>query len=126
MYVPLNRPDAGYEQTKTFARTVAELLEQSDPELVVSRMTKSRRAGKVLIDWSQNDARKTTVCVYSLRAIEGPGASTPVTWDEVSGALAEGDPARLAFTPRQVLKRIDRLGDLFAGVLSLVQSLPDP
>ena len=99
VYVPLNRPDADYQRTKTFARTVAELLEQSDPELVVSRMTKSRRAGKVLIDWSQNDARKTTVCVYSLRAIEGPGASTPVTWDEVSGALDEVDPARLAFTP---------------------------
>ncbi|HTY97284.1 MAG TPA: DNA ligase D [Solirubrobacteraceae bacterium] len=126
VYVPLNRPDAGYRQTKTFARTVAELLEQSDPELVVSRMTKSRRAGKVLIDWSQNDARKTTVCAYSLRAVEGPGISTPVSWEEVSAALDGGDPARLAFTPAQVLERIAATGDLFAGVLSLVQSLPDP
>ena len=100
VYVPLNRPEATYQLTKAFARTVAELLEQSEPELVVSRMTKSRRAGKVLIDWSQNDARKTTVCVYSLRAIEQPAASTPLEWDEVSGALDSGDPARLVVHAR--------------------------
>ncbi len=124
VYVPLNEPGATYEQTKTFARTVAELLEQSEPELVVSRMTKSRRTGKVLIDWSQNDARKTTVCVYSLRATGRPGVSTPLQWGEVSDALDSGDPARLAFTPEQVLERVARLGDLFAEVLSLVQALP--
>ena len=87
-------------------------------------MTKSRRAGKVLIDWSQNDARKTTVCVYSLRAVERPSVSTPLEWDEVSAALDSRDPARLSFTPEQVLERIGRLGDLFADVLSLVQELP--
>jgi len=125
VYVPINRPDASYQQTKAFARTVAELLEQSEPDLVVSRMTKSRRAGKVLIDWSQNDARKTTVCVYSMRATERPGVSTPLEWGEVSGALDSGEAARLAFTPEQVLERIGRLGDLFAEVLSLVQALPD-
>ena len=125
VYVPLNRPDVTYGETKAFARTVAELLEQSEPDLVVSRMTKSRRPGKVLIDWSQNDARKTTVCVYSLRATERPSVSTPVQWEEVSGALDSRDPARLAFTPGQVLERVGRLGDLFAGALSLVQTLPD-
>ena len=124
VYVPLNRPDATYEQTKAFARTVAELLEQSEPELVVSRMTKSRRAGKVLIDWSQNDARKTTVSVYSLRAVERPSVSTPLEWEEVSAALDSRDPGSLAFTPEQVLARIGKHGDLFAGVLSLVQELP--
>ena len=125
VYVPLNRPEASYEQTKTFARTVAELLEQSDPGLVVSRMTKTRRAGKVLIDWSQNDARKTTVCVYSLRATGRPGVSTPLEWDEVSAALDGGEPERLAFAPEQVLERVARHGDLFAEVLSVVQALPD-
>ncbi|HUH81547.1 MAG TPA: DNA ligase D [Solirubrobacteraceae bacterium] len=125
VYVPLNHPQATYRQTKTFARTLAELLEQSEPDLVVSRMTKSRRAGKVLIDWSQNDARKTTVCVYSMRATERPGVSTPLEWEEVSAALDGGDPGRLAFTPEQALERIGRFGDLFADVLSLVQSLPD-
>jgi len=70
VYVPLNVPDVTFEQTKPFARAVAELFEQTEPDLVVSRMTKARRTGKVLIDWSQNDSNKTTVCVYSLRATE--------------------------------------------------------
>ncbi len=82
VYVPLNtRTD--YRATKPFARRVAELLEQRMPELVVSRMTKRLRPGKVLVDWSQNDAHKTTVTVYSLRARERPTVSTPVTWEEV-------------------------------------------
>ncbi len=71
VYVPLNTP-VGYAQTKGFARAVAELLEKTHPQRVVSRMRKDLRAGKVLVDWSQNDARKTTVCVYSLRARERP------------------------------------------------------
>jgi bifunctional non-homologous end joining protein LigD len=124
VYVPLNDPHVSYEQTKTFARTVAELLEQSEPSLVVSRMTKTRRTGKVLIDWSQNDARKTTVCVYSLRATERPAASTPLEWEEVAKAFDSGDPARLAFGPAEVRERVERQGDLFAAVLSLVQTLP--
>ena len=72
VYVPLNREGVTYEHTKPFAKTVAELLEQAEPDLVVSRMTRARRTGKVLIDWSQNDAKKTTVCAYSLRASERP------------------------------------------------------
>jgi bifunctional non-homologous end joining protein LigD len=124
VYVPLNDPNVGYGQTKTFARTVAELLERAEPSLVVSRMTKARRTGKVLIDWSQNDARKTTVCVYSLRPTESPAASTPLEWGEVSRALDDGDPARLAFAPAEVRERVEQNGDLFAPVLSLSQALP--
>ena len=52
-------------------------------------MSKSRRAGKVFVDWSQNDRHKTTVNVYSLRAMERPTVSTPLTWDEVSD-IADG------------------------------------
>ena len=85
VYVPLNTA-ATYEQTKPFARAVAELLEKQHPELVVSRMAKELRPGKVLIDWSQNDEHKTTVCVYSLRARERPTISTPLTWEEVERA----------------------------------------
>ena len=72
-----------YEQTKPFARRIAELLEQRLPELVVSRMTKRLREGKVLVDWSQNDDHKTTVTVYSVRARERPTVSAPVSWEEV-------------------------------------------
>jgi bifunctional non-homologous end joining protein LigD len=124
VYIPLNSPDVGYEQTKPFAKAVAELLESSQPELVVSRMTKTRRTGKVLIDWSQNDAKKTTVCAYSLRATERPTVSTPLDWDEVRATRDSKDPASLAFDAVQVLDRVTARGDLFAPVLSLVQKLP--
>ncbi len=123
VYVPLNGP-VGYEQTKPFARRVAELLEQRLPELVVSRMTKKLRPGKVLVDWSQNDAHKTTVNVYSVRAREQPTVSTPVSWDEVQSAHQSRDAERLAFDTDQVLERVEQQGDLFAPVLSTVQSLP--
>jgi bifunctional non-homologous end joining protein LigD len=124
VYVPLNSPSVSFEQTKPLARAVAELFEQSEPDLVVSRMTKARRTGKVLIDWSQNDRNKTTVCVYSLRATERPTASTPVEWDEVRTALAKRDPSLLSFEAATVLERVAERGDLFAPVLSLVQKLP--
>jgi len=88
-------------------------------------MTKARRTGRVLIDWSQNDAKKTTVCVYSLRAVERPTASTPLDWDEVRAARDSEDGASLAFEADQVLERVAERGDLFAPVLSLVQTLPD-
>ena len=124
VYVPLNSAAVTYERTKPLAKAVAELLEGAEPELVVSRMTKARRTGKVLIDWSQNDAKKTTVCVYSLRATERPTASTPLDWAEVRAARDSGDPASLAFEAAQVLERVAERGDLFAPVLSLVQELP--
>jgi bifunctional non-homologous end joining protein LigD len=124
VYIPLNAPDVGCEQTKPFAKAVAELLESSQPELVVSRMTKTRRTGKVLIDWSQNDAKKTTVCAYSLRATERPTVSTPLDWDEVRATRDSKDPASLAFHAAQVLERVTARGDLFAPVLSLEQKLP--
>jgi bifunctional non-homologous end joining protein LigD len=124
VYLPLNDESATYERTKPFAKTVAELLESSEPDLVVSRMTKARRAGRVLIDWSQNDAKKTTVCAYSLRASERPTVSTPLDWHEVRAVDASGDPAGLAFEATQVLERVAERGDLFAPVRSLVQELP--
>jgi bifunctional non-homologous end joining protein LigD len=124
VYLPLNTRDVTYAQTKPFAKTVAELLEAEEPELVVSRMTKARRAGRVLIDWSQNDRRKTTVCAYSLRAAERPTVSTPVRWEEVRATLESGDPAALLFEAPAVLERAAEHGDLMAPVLSLVQELP--
>lgn len=127
VYVPLNDDDATYEGpggTKTFAKAVAELLEQSEPGLVVSRMTKSLRTGKIFVDWSQNDDIKTTVNVYSLRAKDRPTVSTPVTWDEVRACHESQDPEDLVFTADQVIERVRRDGDLFAPVLSLRQQLP--
>src|SRR5262249_55115201 len=115
VYVPLNS-DVGYEQTKGFARAVAETLEAAEPKLVTSRMTKSVRKGRVFIDWSQNDAHKTTVNVYSPRAMERPTVSTPLRWDEVRAC---DDPDALSFDTHDVLARVQQHGDLFAPVLSL-------
>nr|WP_218039623.1 non-homologous end-joining DNA ligase [Dendrosporobacter quercicolus] len=125
VYLPLNTP-ADYDQTKTFARKIALLLEQSYPEYVVSNMRKSLRTGKVFVDWSQNDDHKTTVCVYSLRARELPTVSTPVSWQEVEAALAKRDPDLLVFNAQQVLERVAADGDLFAPVLTVRQKLPKP
>jgi bifunctional non-homologous end joining protein LigD len=124
LYVPLNT-DVTYEQTKPFARAVAETLEGRFGDRVVSRMTKSERPGRVLVDWSQNDRHKTTVCVYSLRAKERPTVSTPLEWEEVEAALAAGDPERLVFDHAAVLERIEAKGDLFAPLLSERQSFPE-
>jgi bifunctional non-homologous end joining protein LigD len=124
VYVPLNVEDIDFAATKTFSKAVAELFEQNEPERVVSRQTRARRGGKVLIDWSQNDRNKTTVCVYSLRARPRPTVSTPLDWEEVRAALDQRDPALLTFEAPQVLERVAEHGDLFAPVLSMVQELP--
>lgn len=122
VYVPLNTA-VSYEETKVLARAVAELLEREHPDLVVSNMRKSLRKERVLIDWSQNDRHKTTVCVYSLRASREPSVSTPLTWDEVQLG-AESGADSLSFGPGEVLSRLRKQGDLFAEVLNLEQDLP--
>ena len=124
VYVPLNAPGATYELTKGFSKAVAETLEAAEPDLVVSRMAKSLRAGKIFIDYSQNDEHKTTVCVYSLRARDRPTVSTPITWDEVRACHISGNPQQLVFEASQVIERVAEHGDLFAPVLSLVQEIP--
>jgi bifunctional non-homologous end joining protein LigD len=124
LYVPLNTP-TNYESTKPFAHALARLLEQEHPDMVVSDMKKALRTGKVLVDWSQNDEHKTTVAVYSLRARERPTVSTPVTWEEVEATLKKKDPNMLVFEAKQTVARVEKLGDLFAPLLTLKQRLPD-
>ena len=102
------------DTVNAYAHELAKGLEEEHPALVVSRMTKSLRTGKVLVDWSQNNAAKTTVSVYSLRARPTATVSTPVTWDEVEAA-AGGAP--MSFTQADVLGRISD-GDLFEPLLA--------
>ena len=123
LYAPLNTP-VTYDATKSFSLAVARLMQKRRPEEVVSDMRKELRRGKVFIDWSQNDEHKTTVSVYSLRAMPTPTVSCPLTWDEVA-AVAGGDPSPARQEAPAVVERVERLGDLFAPVLELRQKLPD-
>ena len=111
MQLAVRAPDA---DTSSYAKAMAQDLERAHPDLVVSRMTKSLRPGKVLVDWSQNSPAKTTVAVYSLRARDRPTGSTPVTWDEVEACR---EPEDLVFTTDDVLERVAAHGDLWAPLL---------
>jgi bifunctional non-homologous end joining protein LigD len=113
LYAPLSGVTS--EQASDQARIYAERLEREHPRHVVSRMTRSLRTGKVLIDWSQNNGSKTTVAPYSLRARQNPTVSTPVAWDEVESCHKRED---LFFTADDVIARVAEHGDLFAPLLT--------
>lgn len=120
-YVPLTGEQPA-EEVHGYARRLAERLAKLHPSLVVSRMDKSVRRGKVLIDWSQNSPSKTTVAPYSLRGGETPLVSAPVTWNEVEATARDGSP--LAFGVEDVLARADADGDLLAGLHTEAYVLP--
>lgn len=126
LFVPLNG-NATYEITQPFARQVAEALAAANPGLIVAGMSKALRRGRVFIDWSQNSDFKTTAGVYSLRAKrDEPFVSMPVRWEELRAAVRKHDAASLYFAPDAALARLEKLGDLFAPVLTLKQALrPD-
>lgn len=117
VHVPLGAPHEG-EHAKRFARAVAEALAQAHPDTVIAEVDKSRRAGKVFIDWLQNDPTRQTVAPYSLRGLAWPTVATPVTWAEVERGGA------LTFLGEDVLARVEQLGDLFGDVQVVEQELP--
>jgi bifunctional non-homologous end joining protein LigD len=103
-----------WERSRADAHEMAETVEKSHPDLVVSNMRKALRRNKILIDWSQNHPAKTTVGAYSVRGLPRPTVSTPVTWKEVRHCLKTGDPATLEFVTSDVVARVKKSGDLFA------------
>jgi bifunctional non-homologous end joining protein LigD len=122
VFVPLHS-SASFDETKAYARTIAAFLVEELRGLVVDRQARELRAGKVLVDWLQNDRSRSTVAPYSLRATPSPLVSTPVTWDEV-GEVADGGPeTAVEFGVDDVLARIERYGDLFEPVLRVRQRL---
>lgn len=124
IYVPLNSKTS-YEETRPFGQALAQIVAKQDPENILAKMgKKTDRSGKVFIDWYQNNERKTTISVYSLRARERPTCSTPITWEEVDKAADSGKGDHLVFETKDVLERIEKQGDLFAPVLELEQQLP--
>lgn len=126
LYVPLNTP-VDYTATHTFAKFIAESLAKRFPELVVARMDKRLRHGKVFVDYGQNADYKSTVAVYSLRAkSEIPLVSFPIAWKQVKDAVAKGDPSCFIVGPQAALTKLQDSGDLFEPLLRLKQKLPRP
>jgi len=111
------------EVVSEYARTVAEELAAMVPGSITAKMARAIRPGKVFIDWSQNAAAKTTVAPYSLRALDTPLASTPLTWDEVEAFATGAEPAR-QFGAGEVLERVATHGDLLADLLTPGPRLP--
>jgi bifunctional non-homologous end joining protein LigD len=103
------------EGTTALAKEVAEHLQSAHPAQVTATMTKSRRTGKVFLDWSQNAGSKTTLSPYSLRGREHPRVATPLSWDEVEDG-AEDPLALEQFRFEQVLERVAERGDLLDGL----------
>ncbi|MGH3365718.1 MAG: non-homologous end-joining DNA ligase [Nocardioidaceae bacterium] len=120
LYVPVGR--ASGARTSEYAKGLAAELSQQHPDLVVATMNKQARRGKVYIDWSQNNAAKTTIAPYSLRGTERPQVSTPLQWDEVASLDRPGDAV---FSPADVLERLDEYGDLLDEMRGSPQRLPD-
>ncbi|GIJ26440.1 hypothetical protein Vqi01_16020 [Micromonospora qiuiae] len=112
------------DDVSAYARRIAQELEREHPKLIVSKMAKKLRPGKIFIDWSQNNAAKTTVAPYSLRAQAVPSVSTPLTWEEVSAGAAGKRPSARPYTAAEVLDRIDEHGDLLTPLLHGGPPLP--
>jgi bifunctional non-homologous end joining protein LigD len=101
-----------------YARRIAQELERAEPARVVARMAKADRSGRVFIDWSQNNASKTTAAPYTVRARQRPTVSTPLSWEEVEGLRTrKGERAAAELTVDSVPERLERVGDLLAGLL---------
>jgi bifunctional non-homologous end joining protein LigD len=124
VYVPLNRQGVTFEDTKQFSKAVAVIMQRSYPDLVTAKMAKEQRTGKVFINWSQNDASKTMICVYSLRGREKPFVSCPLEWRELEHPAGRGDPERLPVMHAEAVNRAEKMGDLFREVLVKKQKLP--
>ena len=126
--VPLNRPETTFEATKKFSKAVAEIMQKNYPDLVTAKMAKEYRQGRVFINWEQNDAAKTMICVYSLRAREKPFVSFPLAWQELENYVGRESAAHPAFGLQvlhsEAVSRAEKQGDLFQEVLVKKQQLP--
>jgi len=120
---PLDGSD-DFAPVKAYARSIATELAALHPALVVARVTREERKGRVYVDWGQNDAKRSTIAPYSLRATSRPGVSMPLRWEEIERAAAARTPRGLWFDPRSALARLDSLGDLFAPALHGEGRLP--
>ena len=123
LVAPLDGSD-DFERAKAYARAVATELGGAHPALVTAKVARNERAGRVYIDWAQNDPLRSTIAPYSLRATSRPGVSMPLRWEEIVRAAAERKPRGLWFSPQAALERLQTTGDLFAVALQGTARLP--
>jgi bifunctional non-homologous end joining protein LigD len=102
------------DEIRDTVQQLARELTETHPTLVVWKMAKQLRTDRILLDWSQNVAAKTTVCPYSLRGRDRPTVAAPRSWDEVEAGAEGGELEQL--TADEVLERVARDGDLAAGI----------
>lgn len=124
VFVPLHQKKLTFTDTKGFSKAVAEIMQKNYPDLVTAKMAKEFRAGKIFINWSQNDPSKTMVAIYSLRAKEKPTVSFPLSWTELEQAVGQGNPEKLQILYSEAIRRVEEQGDLFQEVLVKEQKLP--
>lgn len=119
LYAPL-QGSVTSAQASDLAKELARSLEADHPDLVLSRMARAARAGKVFLDWSQNNGKKTTILPYSLRGTALPAVAAPRTWEELR------DPHLRQLTPDEVLALVDQRGDPMADLGVPVAAAPPP
>ena len=124
VFAPLDRKKTKFEDAKRFSKAVAVIMQKNYPDLVTSKMDKQLRANKVFINWPQNDASKTMVCVYSLRAQEKPSVSFPLSWENLAEGVKARDPEKLRVLAVDAALRAERNEDFFKELLDKKQRLP--
>jgi bifunctional non-homologous end joining protein LigD len=122
--VPLDSDKTKFDDTKKFSKAVADIVQKNYPDLVTAKMARELRINKVFINWSQNDASKTMVGVYSLRAEEKPTVSFPFSWDDVEKLERRGDPKGFQVLAPEAIKTVEKKGAFFKGMLNNKQRLP--
>ncbi|MFL5416710.1 MAG: non-homologous end-joining DNA ligase [Myxococcales bacterium] len=123
LFAPLDGSD-DFESVKAYARSIASELSVLHPSLVLARVARAERQGRVYVDWAQNDPKRSTIAPYSLRATSRPGVSMPLRWEEIERAAAQRSVRGLWFDPAAALARLESLGDLFAPALHGPNRLP--
>jgi bifunctional non-homologous end joining protein LigD len=125
VFVPLDPGKTTFADTKTFSRAVAGIMQKNYPDLVTAKMDKTLRRNKVFINWSQNDPSKTMVSVYSLRAMEKPSVSFPVSWKDLEKLAIRKEPEKFQVLAPQAAASAEKNGNFYREMLDIKQRLPN-
>lgn len=106
--VPL-KGDVPFDDVRSFAHDIAQIMADGDPENLTLEMRKDKRAGRIFVDYLRNSSSATAVCPYSVRPKEGAPVATPIEWSEVSKKTLKPD----RFTIKNIFKRLERKGDVW-------------